>query len=99
MFVAEKYGLYQILNEYSTYEEIMESNEEISNILKSLNFKRLTLKGKYTHIGIIQTCFQKQIKVNDIKTCNHLVALHPEKIIFNLNSDKLRVLALLRLSL
>jgi hypothetical protein len=99
MFVAEKDGLYQIRNEQSTCEEIMESNEEISHILKNLNFKRLNLKRKCSHIGIIHTQLQKQIKVNDIKTSDHLVALHAEKIIFNLNSDKLRILALLKLHL
>ena len=36
MFVAEKNGFYQILNEYSTCEEIIESTEEILSTLKIL---------------------------------------------------------------
>ena len=99
MFVAEKNGFYQIVNEYSTCEEIIESTEEILSTLKNLIFKKLNLNESCTHIGIIQTDRKKQVKVNDIKTSGHLLASQPEKIIFNLDSDKLRVLTLLRLQL
>lgn len=100
MFLAKEKGSYQLLNNHSNLEEINESMEQILYNFKSVNFKRIDRKIESINIGSIKVNTSKQVKIKDIKmTSNNLIPIQPEKTIFTLNSEKIRIIILLRFKL
>jgi|LakMenEpi03Aug12_release.lakeMendotaPanAssembly.Ray.scaffolds.fasta_scaffold220125_2 hypothetical protein len=100
MFLAKENGPYQILNNHSNLEEIIEPMEQILYNFKSITFKKIDKEMENINIGSIKINTSKEVKIKEIKiSSNNLIPIQPERTIFTLNSEKIRIITLLKVKL